>query len=249
MDNFDLLFNEELETNLIGDIGSESVRIKKDNSRSMISASIVLIPIIFFEILVCIIGSQFYTKIGYSLYSATVLAVTIEVFYMYFSSKKSFTATLLKIVLLSVSITTLSYSAYLKDSNVNENKTRLQKSITEGELRLSSILEDQRALKVKDQNVEKDMEIYRKHSMASKGNLVLGPRRSSINSQRSELKIERSSIIDSLNLGRAELSTQSVIKNIGILTIQTLMTILTFSIIQIAICIALPDLINKLENK
>jgi hypothetical protein len=248
VDKFDLLFNEERDVESFFENKTEEVKgalITRNNYHSIA----LLIPIFLFEILVCVIGSQFYISIGYSNYSAIVLAVSIESFYMYFSSRSSVRAIVIKLILLTISITTLSYSAYLKDANVRESIISLQKSIAEGELRLVSIGNEEMDLKAKEREIEDDMKVYREHSKVSKGNKILGPRRLAIDSERASLKNERLLIKKSLKVSRGNLSSQGVFKNINILSIQTIMTILTFAVIQLSICIALPELVKDQKNQ
>lgn len=217
-------------------------------SLSKINAGSVLIPIVLFEILVCILGAKFYISIGYGAYSAITLALTIEVFYMYFSSKKDIKSWVIKLTLLLISVTTLSYSAYIKDANIIANTELIQSSINESKNRLVEITKEFSNFASEKEQIEKDMELYREFKKATVGNTILAPRRLELQSRRTELLRERDLIKSEIDREGKVLITQSFFSNFKILTIQTLISILAFTVVQIAICLALPDLL-KTFNK
>lgn len=219
------------------------------NENQKLNLKGVIVPVLLFEILVCVLGSQFFYEIGYSFYSSIVLAVTIEVFYMYFSSRRDIKSVLIKTVLLSISVTTLSFSAYTKDKNIQNNLLALSTEIKDNESRLIEVNSELKNLKKEELSIEKDMMVYREHELTTKGNAVLAPRRKELKERRDLLHKERTLLKSYLKEGNQELINQSFFKNIPILTIQTIISILVFTIIQICICIALPDLIEDFRRQ
>jgi len=217
-------------------------------SLAKINASSVLIPILFFEVLVCILGAKFYISIGYGVYSAAILAISIETFYMYFSSKLTKKALIIKTILLLISVTTLSYSAYSKDANVIKNNKRIESSIKESSDRLVEIGNELIYIRKEKEQIEKDMELYREFKKATIGNKILEPRRIEIQTRRESLLKEREKIKTEIENKTQNLVQQSIFTNLNILTIQTIISILAFTVVQIAICIALPDVLDTLKK-
>ncbi len=213
-----------------------------------INAGSVLLPIVLFEILVCILGSQFYLSIGYKAYSAIILAITIEVFYMYFSSRRDMKSTFIKLVLLGISVTTLSYSAYIKDKNVINSNKLIQSELSDSESRLLEVNNELSLLKNEKLQIEKDMELFREYKKATKGNQILAPRRKELQERRKDLLGERKVLKADIHRFGNKLVNQSIFSNLNILSIQTLISILAFTIVQIAICIALPDILERLKE-
>ncbi|OUS00273.1 hypothetical protein A9Q84_00035 [Halobacteriovorax marinus] len=245
--------SESITQVLIGEIDLRNDFTIKDRFKELlvskkVSAASVLLPVIFFELLVCILGSKFYLSIGFDFFTSIVLAVTTETFYMYFSSMRSVKASFIRTVLLTVSITTLSYSAYQKDTNVMNLVNSLESDISESRNRLKEVSTEIVSLKKEELNIERDMEVYRKHDLASKGNRVLAPRRLELSNRRIRLSGERGELRQFIEKKSTKLSSQSFIGNIKILTIQTLITIVTFSIIQLSICIALPQILTEIKE-
>jgi len=212
-----------------------------------INAGGVLIPIILFELLVCSLSAGFYLSIGYKAHSALILAITIEVFYMYFSSKRDFKSLAIKTILLAISVTTLSYSAYTKDLNVINNLNLIKEEISDSKERLAEVNRELASLSVEKQQIEKDMELFREYKKATKGNRVLAPRRKELKQRRVSLMEERINLGHAIKKSGRRLVKQGVISNITILSIQTLISILAFTVVQIAICIALPDILSQLQ--
>ena len=213
-----------------------------------INAGSVFLPIVLFEILVCILGSQFYLSIGYKAYSAIILAITIEVFYMYFSSRRDMKSTFIKLVLLGISVTTLSYSAYIKDKNVINSNKLIQSELSDSESRLLEVNNELSLLKNEKFQIEKDMELFREYKKATKGNQILAPRRKELQERRKDLLRERKVLKADIHRFGNKLVNQSIFSNLNILSIQTLISILAFTIVQIAICIALPDILERLKE-
>lgn len=239
-----LLKNEDKE------IRGETVKTKRSFRLDItkINAGSVLLPIVLFEILVCILGSQFYLSIGYKAYSAIILAITIEVFYMYFSSRRDMKSTFIKLVLLGISVTTLSYSAYIKDKNVINSNKLIQSELSDSESRLLEVNNELSLLKNEKFQIEKDMELFREYKKATKGNQILAPRRKELQERRKDLLGERKVLKADIHRSGNKLVNQSIFSNLNILSIQTLISILAFTIVQIAICIALPDILERLKE-
>lgn len=246
MNSIDQLFSNQKE------FIPQTERLKNEKPKynfDRINSASVIIPIILFEILVCFLGAQFFHTIGYSYYSSIVLSLSIEVFYMYFSSKRNLKSLIIKTILLTISVTTLSYSAYTKDINVQNSLNLINTRIEDNKQRLIEVNIELSNLKTEKESIEKDMEIYRQHNLASKGNLILAPRRNEISIRRDNLINERNELKASIDHSGDQLINQSFIGNIKILSIQTIISILVFSILQLSICFALPDLLDGLKNK
>jgi len=209
----------------------------------------LIIPIILFEIVVCFIGANFFKSVGYSTGTAITLSVSIESFYMFFASRRDFTSQLMKIVLLLISVTTLSYSAYSKDEKLMEWRSFMKNDLVLLEKEIMNNQKELFGLSNKEKEINKDMEVYRKHDLTTKGNRVLSSRRENIKNQRSSLLKEIKSLKLSLNSKREEMINQNVLNSFGLLTINTLITILVFSIIQICICISLPEVVDSWKKE
>jgi hypothetical protein len=220
------------------------------NIRSRFKAkSFLVLPISLFEILVCYLGFKFYQTIGFDKFSAFSLSFATECFYMYFSSRRGTINTGIRVLFLTVSIFTLSYNAYIKDPNLVTYKEGLG-------LEKGSLLErmNQISAKLKDSKNEMsllrtEMGVYIKNELITKGNRVLGPRRNYLNRQTEKLLIERNQLNRSLKKLNVNSTSIPIIKQLSILTVRTLITVLVFSLIQIAICISLPDVIDSFKKK
>lgn len=245
MNSIDRILASSKEVNLTPSI--DESKVSKILNLKKVGAITFLIPIIMFELLVCWLGTEFYQSIGYKLIPSAIIAVTIEFFYMYFSSSRGVKQTLLRITLLGISVTTLTYSAYKKDENVLRKAQASKASISDTKNRLLVINQELSHLQVENENIEKDMAKYREHELVTKGNRILEPRRKALLSKREKLNSERKNLLVRSQNQTHQLLSQSFISNFSILTIQTLVSIIAFTIIQIAICIALPDIIDQLR--
>lgn len=249
MNSIDKILSRKQITNLDRREVNDSSFQKRNIDFKRLNASSVLIPIILFEILVCSLSAGFYKSIGYKAYSATILAITIEVFYMYFSSRKDIKSTLTKITLLAISVTTLSYSAYSKDKNVTNSIILIKEEISDRKERLKEVNAELASLSIQKAQIEKDMELFREYKKATKGNKILAPRRKELKDLRASLLKERNNLLISIKDAGDKLVGQSIFSNISILTIQTLISILAFTVVQIAICISLPDILAQLKKE
>lgn len=217
-------------------------------SLSKLNASSILIPIILFELLVCFLGAKFYTSIGYDWYSAVILSIANESFYMYFSSKRDIKSSAVKVVLLLISVTTLSYSAYSKDENIIRYNRQTESTIKDLTTRQDMINSELSNIEKEKDQIEKDMELYREFKKATIGNKILAPRRDEIQKRRESLLGEKKSIKNELEAKTISLIKQSIFSNMEILSIKTIISILAFAIVQIAICLALPEILETLKK-
>jgi hypothetical protein len=99
---------ENKENVLVPDEFKNSITKKFNEAKTLL-----MIPILLFEILVCYLGYQFYKSIGFDNFTAFSLSFATECFYMYFSSKRGITNLIIRILFLSVSIFTLSILLFL----------------------------------------------------------------------------------------------------------------------------------------
>ncbi len=207
----------------------------------------LVFPILLFEILVCYLGFQFYRTIGFDNFSAFSLSFATECFYMYFSSKRGPINLLIRVMFLTVSIFTLSYNAYTKDANLVDYKNNLAKKGTIITDRLRTIERDFTNLEKERALITKEMEVFIENEMITRGNDVLKPRRIALNNAYNKLITEKKSLENRFENYSKTSSSLSINEQLSILTIRTLITILVFSLIQIAICISLPDVIDSLK--
>jgi hypothetical protein len=240
--------------NSMDDIFKDNIQLPNKSTRvrlteKMITGGVILFSIALFEVLVCILGTKFYTSMGYDFSSGLILAVTIEVFYMYFSSRKSWGSMFIKIVLLLVSISALTYSAYIKDQNVQNSIIHLDKSLQSSYLYLKLTENSLLNLKKIELSIEKDMKSYRDYDLITKGNRVLKPRRDALAKKRELLIEEKNKVLRKIKITNNARIDQGIISNIWILSMKTIMSILTFTILQISICVALPDVLDSLRGE
>lgn len=243
--------NEIEEVIQISSIDEKSICEKKSYFANISEKSyyvLLLISILMFEGVVCLLGSQFYETIGYSVFVSIVLAVSGELFYMYFSTRKDQGGRVLKLILLSVSVSILSYSAYVKDENVANKRLVVEESLRASKRRLLEVDNELANLKVEQHQIDKDMESYRKFDKITKGNMILAPRREEIRQRRESLLLQRNELKNESNAKGEELVKQSFFSNISILTIKTIISIIVFTVLQIAISFVLPDVFEKLKS-
>lgn len=249
MDAIDELFSKARETNSEDSgIVKNSIEKLSDIELGKIKVAPLVISIFLFEILVCIIGAGFYKSMGYGLIEGAVIATTTECFYMWFSSKRSLKSHIIRVVLLCVSVFTLSYSSYIKDENIQKAIYLMKADISDSELRLKEVNVALSNIKVEELRIEKDMEVYREHSLITKGNNRLAPRRKELINKRNSLLGERLQLRNNIKNVGNNLVRQSFFTNLGILDIKTIVSIVAFAVLQLAICIALPDIWDQLKG-
>jgi hypothetical protein len=208
----------------------------------------LIIPVLMFELFVCIQSYNYYhNTLFFSSLGALSIALCVESFYMLFSSRKGpFKETVMKYLLLAISIFTLAYSTYSRDENLIAFKEGIETSKVKLSLKLGQ-LEKQVELNNKErEQIDQQMSVYIQRELITKGNRVLAPRRKEIDSNIKSLLKEQEAI--RLQLASVSESTASIplIKQMELLTIKTMITIIVFALIQIAICVSLSEIVSAL---
>lgn len=206
--------------------------------------------IIIFEGIVCVRGANFYEGIGFSFTTAIVCSTLCEAFYMLFSGKSGLVAFLAKGTLLALSITTLTHTTYKSDPNLTLRERTINEKMQESKHLISSLKKELfheiPNLKV---NIEKDAERFRKYDKISRGNSILAPRREKVAEREKEIREDLRIANNDLLTFEKELLDQNIFKNLKELSIATIVGISVFVLLQILICIALPDILGGLISR
>ncbi|MFG1594221.1 hypothetical protein [Halobacteriovorax sp. CON-3] len=220
----------------------------KSLSFPSVATCAVFFSIIAFELMVIFRGKEFYSSIGFTLIESYVLAFTVEAFYMYFSAQKGRLLKALALILFAVSVVTLSYYAYQSDKNVNSHVQALESDINDVKANIERIDLGLKEVLREKSEIRKDMIAYRDREFISKGNAILKPRREAVNERESKLLADREEQKKQLRRLEKEYSSQGVIKNLSIITMKTIITIVVFGVLQLAICLSLNGVLEELRS-
>ena len=205
--------------------------------------------IILFEGIVCIRGANFYEGIGFSFTTAIVCSILCEAFYMLFSGKSGLVAFLAKVTLLALSITTLTHTTYNSDPNLTLREKIINEKIQESKSLISSLKKELfHEIPKAQKAIEEDAVSFRKFDRITKGNLILAPRRKTLVVRERSLRGEIKVVENRIEKLEAEYLNQNIINNFKLLDLSTLVGIFVFFLLQVLICIALPDILKGLSS-
>lgn len=216
--------------------------------KQLVSLFIILI-IVMFEVFVCIRSFEYYfSQLSFPFIGAISCALLIEALFMSYSAKSGIKNTILKYIFFTISIYTLAYSNISTDKNLQRLTDSNQNKIVSVEKEIAFINNQLNAYKDELIQIGEQMSVYMKNELVTKGNRVLAPRKKEIEDYIEKLqnRLEiKNKTLDELN----DSSKISILNNLDKLSIKTIMIILVFSIIQIAICFTLKDFISDLFPK
>jgi hypothetical protein len=211
---------------------------------------ILLIPVLLFELFVCIQGFNYYHNfLGFSALGAISVSLCVECFYMYYSSKEGdYRKTVMKYLFLCISIFTLAFSTYTTDNNLKAYKEGIETSKVKLSEKLAQLEKQVEMNNSERSQIDEQMSVYLKRELITKGNRVLGPRRKEIDQNLKSLMLQQESTRVKLSSISSNSSSIPIIKQIEIMTVKTIVTIIVFALIQIAICISLAEIILSFKN-
>lgn len=229
-------------------IVSSTYRTKVKFSNGL--AKIYLIPIVLFEIFVCVQSYSYYQKhLAFGILGSISLSLCVEFFYMYFSSKKgNKPQILLKYLFLGLSVFTLAYSSYLSDESLSlykENKYSTSKTLKSEQQRLAEQLRENSE---RQKLLNQTMEAYLKENFLTKGTKVLKPQRIKLSNNREVLLMKMENNRKEINLLNKTDHSISIAEEIKNLSLKTFMVIILFGLVQFSICISLPEIILKIKT-
>lgn len=207
---------------------------------------IILLGILLFEASVWMLGKKYFISMEYSEFVASVLSFNIEAAYLYSASQRGLSFKVLAILLLAISINCLQYSAFSTDKNIPIYKDGIERELTQYKRELK---EEASAIRIEEASIQEQMKVYLKHDQVSKGIERLKKSREAVRKRKDEY-LERSDLLNS-KIGKLEEKKRSIsiVSSFGMLEEKTKVTIITFIVLQIGICIILPSLMDRIKGE
>lgn len=204
-----------------------------------------LVPILCFESMVIILGTSFFHEhLGFKFSHSVTTSFCVEFFYMYFSAKRGWTACFLRHCFFILSVSCLTFALYSTDPLVLKAKQLEEKSIQSLNFKKINIEKRILRLEKEEDDLKKDMDIYRSYKLISKGRGVL---------EKEKIRIaqERKFLWEKLNSLKVKKTKKEFLEtwNILNLSLKTKIAIFAISLIQIGICFSLPEILRKILNK
>lgn len=230
--------------------GTEDVKKESSGITSSYVISIILfIGILFFESTVWLLGKEYYQTMEYSVFASSVISFNLEAVYLYSSAQRELKYKVLAILLLAVSMNCLQHTAFSKDKNISSYKDDINRQVEIKTGELKALTNTQWPILIKEQkSLQYQMQRYVDQNLITKGNMKLAEPKRILRTKIKEFKQERVELNKEISTLNKKIREISLFSSFSMLEQKTKVTIITFLILQIAICVLLPSIIKGVKR-